>query len=194
VDIIPRFSNTGRGCCPTAEGPDLQHVGVFGDQVHVLGRDDLRDDLETGALACLGQQFKAFLPQTLEAVRRRSRLEGAPAENSGARFSHRHRRRQDLVPALNRARPRHNDDLPATDHHVVHLDPGGVRLVGPGHQRVRGSVGPEIGHSRHLPERIGDRFRTFAHYAHERSLARFTYLYPESRLLQETDDVGLGLQ
>ena len=63
---------------------DLQHVGVFGDQRHVLAGDDFGHDGEAGFGAGLGQQLEAVFLHALEAVGAGPRLERSAAKRGGA--------------------------------------------------------------------------------------------------------------
>ena len=70
VALGPRLSSTGRvrfadgfeqPVVLHVAGADLQHVGVFGDEVDVFGGDDFGDDGEAGFVAGRGQQLAGLL-------------------------------------------------------------------------------------------------------------------------------------
>ena len=86
-------------------GADLQHVGVFGDEVDVFGGDDFGDDRQAGFVAGRGQQLEAFFLEPLEAVGAGARLERAAAEGGGAGLLDRAGRADDLLFALDGAGP-----------------------------------------------------------------------------------------
>ena len=65
-------------------GADLQHVGVFADEVDVFDGDDFGDDGQARFVAGGGEQLQAFFLEALEAVRAGARLERAAAESGGA--------------------------------------------------------------------------------------------------------------
>ena len=67
------------------------------------------------------QQPQALVAESLEAVRRRARLVGAAAQHRAAALLHRLRGRQQLLAALDRARPGHQGEVAAADSSPVHL-------------------------------------------------------------------------
>ena len=89
-------------------GADLEDVGVLGDDVDLVGFHDLGDDRQAGPLARLGEEPEAGDAEPLERVRRGPRLERAAAQDRGAGRLDRVGRLEQLLPALDRARPGHH--------------------------------------------------------------------------------------
>ena len=103
-------------------GADLEDVGVLGHDVDLVGLHDLGDDRQAGPLARLGEVAQALDAEALEGVRARPRLERAAAQDRRAGRGHRVGGLEQLVAALDRARPGHHRQRPVADHRVEHPD------------------------------------------------------------------------
>ena len=77
VPLMPRLRKTGLRCLPRRfeqrivlriPRTDLEDVGVFADQVHVVRAHNLGDNRQPGLRAALRQILETFFAQTLEAV------------------------------------------------------------------------------------------------------------------------------
>ena len=119
----PRFSRHGRVRFADGfeqlvvlhvAGADLEDVGVFGDELDVLGGHDLGDDGQAGLVAAAASISGLFL-EALEAVGAGARLEGAAAEAGGAGLLRRRRRCEDLLFALDGAGSGDDADVAAAD-------------------------------------------------------------------------------
>jgi hypothetical protein len=108
----------------------LHHLELA--QVHDLGHE-----LQAVAVGGPAQHLQTVFAVALEAVGGAAGLEGAAAQDLGARLANGRRGRVDLRLVLGRARARHDDDLVAADAHVIEHDDGVVRLEGPTRQLVR---------------------------------------------------------
>src|ERR1700731_3407670 len=67
-------------------GADLNHVGVFFDEVEAFVVDGFSDDAEAVVLADLRENFEAVFAEALKAVRGSARFVGAAAEKFYAGF------------------------------------------------------------------------------------------------------------
>src|SRR6202166_4646560 len=67
-------------------GADLDHVGVFFDEVEAFVVDGFGDDAEAVVLADLRENFEAVFAETLKTVRGSARFVGAAAEKFYAGF------------------------------------------------------------------------------------------------------------
>ena len=121
---------------------DLQHIGVVGDQFHLLDRHHFGDDRQPGLLARQGQQFQPFLGQSLEGIGIGARLERPAAQADRAGFLHGVGDFQQLRFALDAARPGDHADLLAADrsrrHRPARRDDRSLLLDLPRRHFVRG--------------------------------------------------------
>ena len=119
-------------------GTDLQHVGVFGDDIDVLGGDDFRDDGQSRLGAGRGQKLQAFFLHSLETVGAGARLERTAAKGSGAGGLYGAGRAHDLLFALDGTRPGDDAQVPAADGQAAGADHRRLRLGFHAGQFVRG--------------------------------------------------------
>ena len=109
---------------------DLKDVGVLVDDLDLADVHHLGDQLEIVGVGGIAQQPQALFAETLEAVGRAARLEGAAAQHLGARALDGRGRRMHLVLGLRRARAGHDDDLVAADADFADGEDGVVGLEG----------------------------------------------------------------
>src|SRR6266436_10348315 len=106
---------------------DLQDVGVLSHQLHALRLEDFRHDGQPGAFARVRQVLEPLLLEPLEGVWRGARLEGAPAEDLGARRLDRVGHLPHLRLRLHRAGAGHDHDGLASDGNAIDAHLGGLR-------------------------------------------------------------------
>ena len=103
---------------------DLDHVGRVDDRLDVAGVHQLGHDRQARLLARLLEDLEPLLPEALERVRGRARLERAAAQHARARVLHGVRREQRLLPVLDGARPGDQAEVAVTDAPAAHVDHG----------------------------------------------------------------------
>ena len=84
-------------------GADLDHVGVFLDQVERFVVDGLGNDLHAELLADVGHDAQAFFAESLKRVGRSARLVGSAAEKLGSGAMHALGRGEGLFAGLDAA-------------------------------------------------------------------------------------------
>jgi hypothetical protein len=102
--------------------PDLEHVGVFGDQFDLLRGHDLGHDRHTGQFAGLGQNLQPGFAHALEGVGRGARFEGPAAQGVRPGFFDGLRRFEQLLAALDRTRPGDDQDFVAANFDPVDVE------------------------------------------------------------------------
>ena len=148
VADIPRFRSTGfPGATRLLQELEVLHVarahlkavGVRGHEVDRLGVEHLGDDGQARRLTGLRENLQALLGETLESIRRRPRLVGAAAQNVGSSRLDLASDRERLLPGLDGAGSRDDDDARAADGDAAHGDDGvlGVELAGDELVRMR---------------------------------------------------------
>ncbi len=110
---------------------DLDHVGVFGDEGHLLGRHGLGDHGQAGGFAGLGQQRQPLFAHALKAVGRGAGLERAAAQGGGSGLFDGVGGFENLRAAFHRARPGDDDDFGRAHFVAVEGDErvGGVHIA-----------------------------------------------------------------
>ena len=83
---------------------DLEHVGLARDGLDVSGVEHLGHDGQAVLAPCLVHHRESLETEPLEVVRQRARLEAAAAQHRPAGLADGLGRREDLLPALDRAR------------------------------------------------------------------------------------------
>ena len=135
-------------------GPDLQHVGIVGDQFHVFGADHLGDHRQSGFVAGGGQNFQPLFFQALKAVRAGARLERPAAQRRGPGGLHGPGGRQRLLFALDRAGAGDDAELPVADREAAGTDDRRLGLHLAAGDFVGGENRHEFGHARHALQRL----------------------------------------
>ena len=109
---------------------DLQDVHIF-KQGDLGGVHDLADDGQARQLLGLEQQLDAVAMEALEGIGGGAGLEGAAAQDGGARGLDGLGHGADLLLALHRAGARHHGEMAAADLHAAHVHHGvlGVELA-----------------------------------------------------------------
>ena len=98
---------------------DLQDVRALGHALDLPWLHHLGDDRQACLASTLLEHLQAFNAESLERIRRGARLEGAAPEKTRARRGDAVRRRQQLLPTLDRARPGHDHEFGAADRHTA---------------------------------------------------------------------------
>ena len=141
---------------------DLQHVGIAGDEFHVLGANHLGDDRQSGFIAGGGQDFQPVFLQPLEAVGAGARFERPAAQCRGSRGLHGPGGRQRLLFALHRARAGDDAELPIADREAAGADHGRLGLHLAAGDFVGGEDGHDFRHARHAFQRLAELIPLFA--------------------------------
>ena len=89
-------------------GADLENIGVFGNEIDLIGGHDFGDEWESGGFAGFFEEFESFFFQTLEAVGGGAWFVGSAAQDLRPRFFDGMGCFKDLVPIFHGTGAGHN--------------------------------------------------------------------------------------
>jgi hypothetical protein len=185
LPAVTTYSAASRSSSIVADVGKLTHDGNFGC------RHDLGHYAQAGLCSGLGQQFEAFLPEPLEAVRRGPRFERSASQNSSTSRRHGPSCGHDAAARLDRTRTGHHDDLFTSHRKSIDPNSASVGPLLPGHESVGRSIGSHLVNRVMLPKDFDDRLSALSDHRDETRIVRFADLDSEAISFDQAHDFGL---